>query len=93
MDSIQFTVLDHSFTALRANHEVSLVLRSYFEAFFLELVVFHQLIGSTIFRVSFVKNILANFIKRLLNIKIQIKKLLHNLPVNLILLVVDLLFC
>ena len=61
------------------------------EALTLELVVFHQLIGSTIVSVPLVEDILTDLIKALGNVQVKGKQSLHNLSVYLVVFVVKLL--
>ena len=51
-------------------HFFIVFLRANFETFILEFVVFDKFIGSTVISVPFVQDVLTNFIKSLLNIKV-----------------------
>ena len=58
------------------------------EALALKLIVFHELIGSTIISVPLVKDVLADLIKALGNVQVKGKQSLHNLSIYLVVFVV-----
>ena len=61
------------------------------KALTLELVVFHQLIGSTIVSIPLVEDVLADLIEALGNVQVKGKQSLHNLSVYLVVFVIKLL--
>ena len=51
----------------------------------------HQLVSTAVIRVSFVKNVLANFIKGLCDVQVESEKSLNDFRVNYVVFVIKLL--